>query len=223
MKRASLWTAGVLAFLCGAPLLAQDAYAPLDLDELHRQSADYRHRAALLRRSVGLREQSISAAQEQAEQIVREAQADAVAKQQQALLGQAEAQNNQDALNLAASFLPGGDSALKSAVKTGLRGAGRVGVAAADANAQGAVLEGADAITQAQRDAAPLREQAKILEGDKKKFALKADQYEKLADAKDLLIAAETLRLQAERGAQSSDDEEKEIAAARRFVVNQDF
>jgi hypothetical protein len=209
--------------LLAASCAAQDAFPPLDLEELHAQAADYRHRAALLRRSVGLRDQKISEAQARADEIVSGAQADALAKQQAALQGQAQAQTNQDALNFAAAFLPGGDSMLKSAVKTGLRGAGNAGVAMADANAAGASLEADDAVTQAQRDAAPLREQAKALEGDKKKFALKADQYEKLADSKDLLIAAETIRLEAEKAGSAGPDAEKALAAARRWLLNLDL
>lgn len=212
-----------LLLLPGAAASAAEAFAPLDLDELAQQAADYRHRAALLRKSAGLRERSISEAQERADQIVQSAQADALQKQQQALQNQAKARNDQETLSLAASFLPGGDSLFKSAVKSGLRAAGNAAVVTAGAGVEGAALEGADAVTQAHQAAAPLREQAKALEGDKKRLALKADQYEKLADAKELLIAAETLRLRAEAAPKTTDETDKEIAAARRFVQNQDL
>lgn len=209
--------------LSGVATAAADAFAPLDLEELARQVADYRHRAALLRKSAGLRERSISEAQQRADQIVESAQVEALKKQQQALQGQAQAQTDQDTLNLAASFLPGGDSLFKSAIKGGLRVAGNAGVATAGATAKGAALEGADSLTQAQQAAAPLREQAKALEGDKKRLALKADQYEKLADAKELLLAAETLRLRAESAPKTAEETDKEIAEARRFVQVMDL
>lgn len=215
--------AGALLILAGVAAAAPAAFAPLDLDELASQAADYRHRAALLRKSAGLRERSISEAQQRADQILQSAQADALRKQQLALQGQADAQTNQDAFGLAASFLPGGDSLFKSAVKGGLRVAGNAGVTSAAAGVKGAALEGSDAVTQAHQAAAPLREQAKALEGDKKRLALKADQYEKLADAKELLIAAETLRLRAESAPKSADETDKEVAEARRFVQNQDL
>ena len=219
---ARLLTAAFLLALC-AGVARSEALAPLDLEELHGQAADYRRRAALLRKSAGLRGQSISDAQRRADQIIQGAQADALLKQQQALQGQAQAQSNNEILGLAAGLLPGGNSMLKSAVKTGLLGAGQVGMIAAEMNAQGASLEGSTSVSQAHQAAAPLREQAKALEGDRKKLALKADQYEKLADAKDLLIAAETLRLRAESAPASAAESDKELSDSRRFLESMDL
>ena len=224
-RRLLLFASALLALGAAKGLLAQGSFPELDLDELRQSAADYRHRAALLRRSVGIRDRKISEAEARAGQIVGNAQAQADAQRQQALAAQRQAQANQQAANIGAGFLQafGGNSWINQAVQSGMRSGASAGVANANANAANAMAAGDEEVSQARKAAAPLRDQARLLEGDKKKLALKADQYEQLADAKDLLIASETLRKQAEDAVKSSGEADKVISSSRSFVEGMDI
>jgi hypothetical protein len=223
MKTACLCAAG-LALAVAGRLRAQASFPDLDLDALKESAADFRHRAALLRRSVGLRERNMSDAEGRAAQILQAAQADAEQKRQAALAAQQQAGASQAGADmgagLARAFL--GNGLFSQALQVGIKTAGSAAVANANAGLNTAAQEGSEELAQAQRSAAPLREQARAFEGEKKKLALKADQYEQLADAKDLLIAAETLRRQAEEAAKTADDADKAISSAKSFVDRMD-
>jgi hypothetical protein len=223
-KSLILLMTAALSLTTAVDLFAQSSYPALDLDQLREAISDYRHRAALLRRSVGIRDRGISEAESRAGQIVAAAEADAQRRQQEALEAQQRAQSNQQTAQLLGGLLGalggsvGGN--LGKAMSMGSKIANQVG----KANVVGGGAAGDDQeVYQAQRQAAPLREQAKNLEGDKKKLALKADQYEQLADAKDLLIAAETLRLQSEEAIKAADSADKTISSAKALVEHMDI
>jgi uncharacterized caspase-like protein len=72
-------------------------------------------------------------------------------------------------------------------------------------------------------NSAPLRDQAKNLEGEKKRMALKADQYEQLADSMYFLISAETLRKQAEEAARSAGDKTKAVSGSKELIQTMDL
>lgn len=224
IRLSTFLTASLLA-CAAATSFAQSAFPDLNLEELKEEAADYRHRAALLRKRVGLRDRDISSAQARANAVLRNAQADAEARAQQAAQAQANAQSAQAMADGMASFMGafGGNSFINSAIQGGLRAGGNSAMANANAQAQAAAEEGSAEMQEAAKAAAPLREQAKQLEGEKKRLALKADQYEQLADAKDLLIAAETLRKEAEQSVKSAGEADKVIAASRSLVENMDL
>jgi hypothetical protein len=220
-----LLAAAALALAAAARLRAQAVFPELDLNRMQETIADYRHRASLLRRSVGIRERGMSDAQSRAAQIVQSAEAEAEQKRQAALAAQQQAAANQANAQAGAAIFGAlfGNSLISNVVQSGLKGAGAAGVAGAEAGIGTAAQESAEEVARAQRDAAPLREQAKAFEGEKKKLALKADQYEQLADAKDLLIAAETLRRQAEDAVKSAADADQTIASGKSFVARMDL
>lgn len=223
-KSLVLWTAAVLSLAAATDVSAQSSYPALDLEQLREAISDYRHRAALLRRSVGIRDRGISEAESRAGQIVAAAEADAQRRQQEALEAQQRAQSNQQTAQLLGGLMGalggslGGN--LGKAMSMGSKIANQVGKA--NVGGGGGGVGDDQEVYQAQRQAAPLREQAKNLEGDKKKLALKADQYEQLADAKDLLIAAETLRLQSEEAIKAADSADKTISSAKALVEHMD-
>ena len=215
------------ALILGAASLgfAQNSFPDLNVDELREAAKDYRHRAALLRKNVGLRQAGISEAQSRADAAIQAAQADAQARAQQAAQAQAQAasaQSGADAASAIWGMLPGGGFA-KNIGRSALSSYGAAGVANANAAAQAAASQGDEEISQANKTAAPLREQANKLEGEKKRLALKADQYEQLADSKDFLITAETLRKQAEEAVKTAGDADKTIAATRSLIQNMDL
>jgi hypothetical protein len=214
----------VLLLAGAARGVAESSFPDLNIDELKEQAGDYRHRAELLRKKVGLRNRDISAAESRANAAIQSAQADAEARAQQAAAAQASAQSAAAVAGGVADLLGafGGNSYLNTAVRAGLHSGGNAAVAGADAAAQAAAEQGSAEIMAANKAAAPLREQAKLLEGEKKRLALKADQYEELADSKDLLIAAETLRKEAEENVRSAAEADKAIAAARSLIENMD-
>ncbi|MDD5657188.1 MAG: hypothetical protein PHF00_08030 [Elusimicrobia bacterium] len=214
----------ILAFGTSAAFCVEDDFQALDMAELRQAVAEYRHKAALLRKSVGLRDQRISDAQSRASAIVEEAEAEAARRQQQAVAAQQQAEGGKAGLDFAASLLGqfGGNSFLNSALQSGIRSAGRAQVAAAAAGSQAAFVEGTEDVKQARAYAVPLEQEAKSLEGDKKKLALKAEQYERLADAKDLLIAAETLRHRAQELAGAPAETEKTPEYYRSIVERMD-
>jgi hypothetical protein len=211
-------------------IAARSGLVALDLDALREAAADYRQRAALLRRSVGIRQRSISDAESRAAQIVAAAQADAARQQQEAVEAQQKAQSNQQTAQIFGTLLGAFGGSLGSNLGKAIQAGSRIASQAAQNQAAGANAgmgaagaAGSQEVYQAQRDAAPLRDQANKLEGDKKRLALKADQYERLADAKDLLIAAETLRLQSEDEAVAAESADKTIASAKSLVEHMDI
>ena len=205
--------------------MAETTPQELNLDALKEQAASYRHKAALLRQRIGIRERDISKAESLAGEIVNNAQAQAQNRAQLAIDAQNRAANANAGLGIFAAALGsvGGGGWVKDAIANGAKTAGTNAVNAAAANAQAADAANADELQQANAAAAPLREQAKNLEGEKKKLALKADQYEELADAKDLLIAAETLRGQAEDNAKNSAEAEKATASLKNTIYSMDI
>lgn len=220
-----LWTAAALGLGGAGALLAQWSFQDLDMDELRQSATEYRRRANLLRRSVGIRQRKISEAESRAGQIVQGAEAQAEQRRQAAANAQRQAQANQATANFGAQLFGQliGNDFLSSAIQAGVKSGAASGVANANAGAANAAAQGEEDVQQAHKTAAPLRDQARLLEGDKKKLALKADQYEQLADAKDLLIAAETLRTQAEEAVKSAGEGDKIISSSRSFVENLDI
>jgi hypothetical protein len=216
---------GALVVCAVISVHAEAPLQDLDIEDLRAQAADYRHKAALLRQRIGLRERDISKAQSLADQIVGNAQAQAQAREQAAIDEQNRAANASATMGGLASALGaiGGGGWVKDAVASGMRNAGANAVNSAAADAQAAQNANAAELQQADAAAAPLREQAKNLEGEKKKLALKADQYESLADAKDMLIAAETLRLQAADNIKNADKVSGAITALQNTVQNMDI
>ncbi len=214
------------AFLCAARA-QEGALEPLDIQRILKEAADYRHRAAVLRKLIGVREQKISSMQQQANGLIAQAQNDAASQAQSAAQAQSQAQSDNAAMGAAASFignfLPGGNSFAGQVVQGGLNGLGSAAVNQANAQAQNAQAQGSGEVSEAQKDADSLMAQAQTFQGEKKKLAYKAKQYEQLADAKDLLAAAEILRRQAEQQASSSGQADKAAAAQKKFVQDMDI
>jgi len=186
---------------------------PLDIKQILGEAADYRHRAAVLRKLIGVREQKISSMQQQANALIAQSQADAQAQAQAAQQAQANAQSDNAFAGAAASFIgnfvPGGNTIAGQMVQGGLTGMGNAEVNQANG--------------QAQQDADSLTAQAQTFQGEKKKLAYKTKQYEQLADAKDLLAAAEILRLQARKQADSTGAAEQSAAEQKKFVQEMDI
>jgi hypothetical protein len=209
--------AAVLLLGAAAELSAQSDFPALDIPELLAASKDYRHKADVLRKMIGLRERKIGAIQQQSNALVAQAQAEAQAR---AAAAQANNNSNQlmgSLLGGLGGMIPGGSmmndltSKTLSAAGTAVSNAGNAQVS--DANAQNAAQLG-----DARGDADSLMAQAATFDAEKKKLAYKARQYEQLADAKDLLAASEILRLDAERQEKAIAEADKAIAAEREFV-----
>lgn len=178
------------------PVSADDEPA-VDIAKLQAQAKDYRHRAELLRRMVGAREAKIGEAQAQADALVQQARAAAQAQAAAAAANQASAQNTAAVLATFTQFMPMGNSLGATMIKSGMNAAGQGMVNAAGAQAQQANAQGVEMVTGAQSDADTLMAQAAQLQGEKKKLAYKARQYEQLADALDMHVAGEILRRRA--------------------------
>ena len=218
MKSRVLMALAAATMLLGAAdLTAESDFPALDIQELLAASKDYRHKADVLRKMIGVRERKIGAIQQQSSALVAQAQADAQARA-------AAAQANNNSNQMMGSFLgalggmvPGGSmmndltSKTLSAAGTAVSNAGNAQVA--DANSQNAAQLG-----DARGDADSLMAQAATFDAEKKKLAYKARQYEQLADAKDLLAASEILRLDAERQERAIADSDKAVEAERQFV-----
>lgn len=218
MKSRVLMTLAAAAMLAGAAdLTAESDFPALDIQELLAASKDYRHKADVLRRMIGVRERKIGAIQQQSNALIAQAQAEAQAR---AAAAQANNNSNQlmgSLLGGLGGMIPGGSmmndltSKTLSAAGTAVANAGAAQVA--DANSQNAAQLG-----DARGDADGLMAQAATFDAEKKKLAYKARQYEQLADAKDLLAASEILRLDAERAERAIADADKAVAAEREFV-----
>lgn len=206
------------AVLATALMAAAQDLPEVDVSQLQAQASEYRHRADVLRRMIGARERQIGQTQQQADALVRQAQADAQARQAQAAEAAGNAQNTATALNLFSSFIPGGDSLAGSMMKSAYTGVANGMVNQAGAQVQQANAEGAAMVGGAHSDADTLMAQAEQLQGEKKKLAYKAKQYEQLADSKDLEAAGEVLRRRADNAVHNSSEIDKEIAAERAFV-----
>ncbi|HVA66958.1 MAG TPA: hypothetical protein VNK24_08535 [Elusimicrobiota bacterium] len=221
-----LSTAAVL--FCSVGAFAQpDEMQPLDIKQILSEAADYRHRAAVLRKLIGVREQKITSMQQQANELIAQSQADAQAQAQAAQQAQANAQSDNAGLNVVASLvgnlIPGGNSLAGQAVQGGLTGMGSAEVNQANSQAQNAQAQGTAEVSEAQKDVDSLTAQAQTFQGEKKKLAYKTKQYEQLADAKDLLAAAEILRLQARKQADSAGEADGAAATQKKFVQEMDI
>ncbi len=201
-----------------APRLAADDFPELDLVKLQAKAKDYRHRAELLRRMVGAREAKIGEAQSQADALIQQARAQAQARAAAAAAAQSSAQQTAQFAGIFTQFLPGGDSMGAQILKSGVKGVAQGAVSAADAQAQQAGAEGAQIVAGAQSDSDTLMAQAATLQGEKKKLAYKARQYEQLADSLDMLAAGEVLRRRAQEQTQTLQDIDKQIESDRAFV-----
>ncbi|MHB2026552.1 MAG: hypothetical protein ACYCPQ_07930 [Elusimicrobiota bacterium] len=219
-------------FIMGVFLACPFLEAQLNFDDLNVQSIlalakDYRHRADVLRRLIGVRERKISFMQEEANGLILQAQNDAQAQAQAAAQAQGQAKSDNAVLGGAASFIgnfiPGGNSFAGQMVQGGLQGLGSAEQSQASAQVQNAQVQGQLENDQAQKNADSLMEQAKNFQGEKKKLAYKAKQYEQLADAEELLAASEILRVQANKEAQSAADMDNKISSQRQFVENLDI
>ncbi|MDE1976601.1 MAG: hypothetical protein KGI84_05015 [Elusimicrobia bacterium] len=219
---------GCLALgFCAAAWAQSDSMAPLDVKQILGEAADYRHRAAVLRKLIGVREQKISSMQQQANELIAQAQNAATAQAQAAAQAQSQAQSDNAAFGSAASFIssfiPGGNSFAGQMTQSALTGMGNAEVSNANAQAQQAQAMGGSEESQAQKDADSLMAQAQSFQGEKKKLAYKARQYEQLADAKDLLAAAEILRLQARKQTDSAGQTGQAAAEQKKFVQSMDI
>ena len=232
MIRAFVWggllLSAVAVLFCSVGAFAQpDVMQPLDIKQILGEAADYRHRAAVLRKLIGVREQKISSMQQQANALIAQSQADAQAQAQAAQQAQANAQSDNAFAGAAASFIgnfvPGGNTIAGQMVQGGLTGMGNAEVNQANGQAQQAQAMGGAEESQAQQDADSLTAQAQTFQGEKKKLAYKTKQYEQLADAKDLLAAAEILRLQAQKQVDSAGAAEQAAAEQKKFVQEMDI
>ena len=219
---------GCLALgFCAGAWAQSDSMDPLDVKQILSEAADYRHRAAVLRKLIGVREQKISSMQQQANELIAQAQNAAAAQEQAAAQAQSQAQSDNAAFGGAASFIgnfiPGGDSFVGQVTQSALTGMGSAEVSNANAQAQQAQTVGGSEESQAQKDADSLMAQAQNFQGEKKKLAYKARQYEQLADAKDLLAAAEILRLQARKESDTVRQTEQAAAEQKKFVQSMDI
>jgi|GEM_PF-6864776 len=204
-----------------ASAAAVGSFAALDLNILRRQVVDYRRKANLLRARVGVRQRDVNQAEGLANQVMRNAQAQAAAAQAQAQAAQNTASTASNIANIASMF-PGGGNWGKIA-----RMGANIGASAAQANADAATAQAnaqaQAAINNAQGQASTLEQRAKELEGEQKRLAMKARQYEYLADAKDLLLAAETLRLQSVATSKDMGRADQSISSANKLVDEMDL
>lgn len=195
-----------------------DEGGSVDIAKLQAKAKEYRHKADLLRRMVGAREAKIGQAQAQADAIMRQAQADAAARQAQAAAAQQSAQSSAQVLGLFTSMMPGGNSLAGDMFKSGVNAMGQGMVNAANAQAQQAGAEGAGMVAGAHSDSDTLMAQAQQLQGEKKKLAYKARQYEQLADSMDMHAAGEILRRRAAEQGNVLSEIDKQIESDKAFV-----
>ncbi len=195
-----------------AQVQAAASFKPLDVDKLLAQAKDYRRRAALLRQMIGVRESRISAIERQANAVVAQAQSDAQARKATADQAASSAQGAQAAASIFGAILnaAGVNNNLADVANGVAQGAARSAANNAAAMANGAAGQNSAEMSEAQKEAASLSAQAKSFEGEKKKMAFTALRYEQLADSKELLAAAEILRLKAE----GLGDFDKQLARA---------
>ena len=208
---------------------AQEQFKPLDVSSLQDDAEKYHRMARNLRKRYQIREQKVSAIQQQVQQTIAAAQARRAQEEAEAQARVANAQSNASGMNAAAGILslfPGGNSmlgnAIKNGIQSGLQNAANAQVAAANQDAANAAAQGSAEAQQAQEQANALAAQS-----DKEKAKLdmlsnRAAQLDRLGDAKSLLASAEQLRLKAETAAHSSSLQ-SEVDKARGFLLAVDL
>ncbi|HEX4046971.1 MAG TPA: hypothetical protein VH309_04015 [Elusimicrobiota bacterium] len=219
MKSRTLLSFAAAAALlgAGASLTAESNFPDLDIAQLLASSKEYRHRADVLRRMIGVRERKIGEIQQQANALIAQAQADAEARAQAAGAANGQNQAMGSVLGTLAGMIPGGNM-MNNLTSTALSAAGTAVTNAGNQQVADAASQDAAQVGDAKGDADTLMAEASTFDAEKKKLAYKARQYEQLADAKDLLAAGEILRLEAERQSKAIADSDKEIEAERQFV-----
>jgi hypothetical protein len=200
-----------------AELAAESNFTDLDIPELLASSKEYRHRADVLRKMIGVRERKIGAIQQQSNLLIQQAQAEAQARQQAAAAANSNNQLMGSLLGGLGGMIPGGNM-MNNMTAQALTTAGTAVSNAGNQQVADAAAQGAQQVGDAHGDADGLMAQAATFDAEKKKLAYKARQYEELADAKDLLAAGEILRLESERQARASAEADKSIDAERQFV-----
>ena len=204
----------VLAMLVALPLAARavsDDFKALDVAVLQADAQRYHRMAHNLRNRYQLRAQKVSALDTQVKQTIAEAQQRQAEQLEAARQQQAQAQSSAAGMSAAADilgFLPGGGSlgsAIRTGAQAGLRGAAQAGVAAADQNAANAAGESATGVQHAEAAANDLKAQSSKEQAKLEILSNRADQLDRLAEAKGLLASAEEMRLKAEELSRSAD------------------
>jgi len=201
----------LLAALPAATRAASDDFKALDVAVLQADSQRYHRMARNLRNRYQLRAQKVSALDTQVKQTIAEAQQRQAEQLEATRQQQAQAQSNAAGMSAAADilgFLPGGGglrSVIKTGVQAGLRGAAQSGVAAADQRAANAAGESATDVQHAEAAANDLKAQSSKEQAKLEILSNRADQLDRLADAKGLLASAEEMRLKAEELSRSAN------------------